>query len=547
MAEIVCAASRDLPLDKESAWDGAAAKAAVFAWAGWPDNPDPAKAAKGFLAYDRSQGKLKGSFHLPFATVKSGTLTAVAAGIRAAASRLPQTDGLPASVAKEARAVIDAYEKKMGKGENSLSGEKFASTLRVRPGADTEALMTLVRANAADPTIFDESPPYFWSVEGSNTREDAYSTLMHSSTLKNFADEATAGVSFQNSHRTDELGFGRTLQGRFIGAGGNGVARMEADVFTTPGLNLNGVNTDDLIRGIRSGLVKDVSVGFYLGPDGFYRCNICNERLMTNGCRHYPGVLYAPEEKEGAALVKATASIHNAHLAEISAVYDGATPSAGVLKARWAMEAGTLEPEIARQLETCYRIKLPASHRAWAAGFIPEEKPMADEPTKPTPGETPTDTGILQAFHRSIAAALAEVPLPPESRADEPATLIRRLGAELIELRPLRDKVGTLETKVAELTPQAEDGVAFRTELRQAVEAEYVRARGSQANVAVKAESWDRASIAYLKAEYLEYAGQAFQLFGGGRASVDQGDPKPGTNGTQGFVTPAPPPAVYRA
>jgi hypothetical protein len=135
----------------------------------------------------------------------------------------------------------------------------------------------------------------------------------------------------------------------------------------------------------------------------------------------------------------ATATIHNACLAETSAVYDGATPGSMILRARQMSEAGLIVPEMARQLEVQYRIKLPASQRSWPGMIPPKEETMAEKPEGQAapPSETPTDPGILQAFHRSIAAALAEVPLPPESRADEPATLIRRLGAELIELRPL--------------------------------------------------------------------------------------------------------------
>ena len=110
-----CGASRTLPLDEDSDWDGAAAQKSIFEACGFDgDKPDLGKAKKAFLAYDASNPKLKGSYKLPFAKIADGRMVAVAAGIRAAASRLPNTD-IPDDVKNSARAVIDEYEGKMTK------------------------------------------------------------------------------------------------------------------------------------------------------------------------------------------------------------------------------------------------------------------------------------------------------------------------------------------------------------------------------------------------------------------------------------------------
>ena len=112
-------ASRNLPIDKDSAWDGPAAEKSIFDHCDFDgDKPNTALARKAFLFYDASKPKLKGSYKEPFAKMSGGRLTAVAAGIRAAASRLPGTD-VPDDLKKSARAVIDHYEAKMkddGKG-----------------------------------------------------------------------------------------------------------------------------------------------------------------------------------------------------------------------------------------------------------------------------------------------------------------------------------------------------------------------------------------------------------------------------------------------
>ena len=118
-----CGAARDLPLNTTAAWDGAAAQASMFA-AGM------ATARRGHLAYDSSAPDLKGSYKLPFARVSSGNLEALASGIRAAASRLPQTD-IPASVVASARAVLDHYESRMKPGDSGKTANSpGASGLR---------------------------------------------------------------------------------------------------------------------------------------------------------------------------------------------------------------------------------------------------------------------------------------------------------------------------------------------------------------------------------------------------------------------------------
>jgi HK97 family phage prohead protease len=117
-----CCGSKSLPIAETSqAWDGAAAKAQIFAWAGFDGaNPSPEKASRAFLIHDTANSDLKGAYKLPFADVVDGELKAIPSGIRAAASRLPNTD-VPADVLKSARGIIDAYERKMNPEKSAES------------------------------------------------------------------------------------------------------------------------------------------------------------------------------------------------------------------------------------------------------------------------------------------------------------------------------------------------------------------------------------------------------------------------------------------
>ena len=139
-------ASRNLPIDEDSAWDGPAAEKSVFDLCGFDgDKPDTAKARKAFLVYDASNPKLKGSYKLPFAKVVDGRMTAVASGIRAAASRLSQTD-IPDDVQTNARAVIDHYEAKMKDGKQLSADDIVAALAKMTPAQIKEIGLKAGRA-----------------------------------------------------------------------------------------------------------------------------------------------------------------------------------------------------------------------------------------------------------------------------------------------------------------------------------------------------------------------------------------------------------------
>ena len=111
-ADWKCGVSRDLPIEDSDAWDGSAAEASIFEWAGG-DDFDPSKARKGFLAYNATKPKERGSYKLPIAHVVDGRLKVPKGAIRAAASRLPQAD-IPDTVKETAKGVIAHYEEKAG-------------------------------------------------------------------------------------------------------------------------------------------------------------------------------------------------------------------------------------------------------------------------------------------------------------------------------------------------------------------------------------------------------------------------------------------------
>lgn len=538
MADFRCGASRSLPLNTTRSWDGGAASGRMLDAAGiGGDSPDFAAARKGFLIYDGEKPELRGSYHLPFADMVDGTKTALISGCRAAASRLPQMDGLSDALQQRARGVLDHYfamnEEKGRMDAPDVSLWSVPAAIRRISAGDSRAagsasvgdLLALAQKRALDPTVFDDHPPVFIEALISNNRLDSYFTRMHRSTLENFAADAEMGVGVQNSHNTRALSLGRSLTGRFIGGQGSGVQRVVSDFYMVPGLKLNEVSTDDAIAGIRAGILADVSVGFYGGTE---ECSVCGLSLWDWDCMHIPGMAYAT--KEGAEPQMAIGWIKDAHLSEYSIVYDGACPGAEILgmKAAREADAGRMPADTARQLMSRFRISLPshAARHYWPGADLPppehrqkedamdpekdqQETPNVVESEAPevspesTAAGTPTLTVSELATWSAVRALLVSAGL---SNADEtPQATIERLGVELPDLRRLAD-----------------DGRRYRGDLIEDAIKEGIRAHGNDFAVEVYRGMLGRASLDEIKRFRDDWTAVALTLLPGGRISQDQ-------------------------
>jgi len=413
-------------------------------------------------------------------------------------------------------------------------------TDRATPAQLQKKLSDVVR----DPAILDQYPPVFWTAEISSNTTDAYATRMAPSTLKNFAADATAGVAFQNAHRTDDQDhtLGRSLMARYIGPNAegrpDGVAAVEADFYTLRGLK---PSADMFLNDMMAGIANDVSVGFH---GGWYRCALCNRDMFDysdwqNACPHVPGMRYPVFDKAGKATderVLATADIEDARLAEVSTVYSGATPGASILivKARQLSDAGKLDPERARILEARYRINLPGAHRAFA-GFTPskeapvgetvtqERTPATEERATPPTEERAIETRIAAATtarEGDIRAALATVGLSCEG--DDLLAAIRSQGASLTELRA-----------------RADDGTAYRADLITQVLDEGVRAFGPDYERDQEKAELEGLPLASIKRRQANYAKVAAKTFPGGRQTTEEGgDGAHGARSVEADATP---------
>jgi HK97 family phage prohead protease len=96
------------------------------------DEPDIELARQAFLVYDDERPELRGSYKLGIADVVAGELTVLSSGLRAAASRLPQTADLSEDVVNEAREIIDGYVAQMLDDEEDDSSDRSKTLPQMR-------------------------------------------------------------------------------------------------------------------------------------------------------------------------------------------------------------------------------------------------------------------------------------------------------------------------------------------------------------------------------------------------------------------------------
>ena len=155
---------------------------------------------------------------------------------------------------------------------------------------------------------------------------DTWNSRMNDQSLDNFVSDINGGgIALVNSHKGDDL---NKVLGKWTNAERKGdqviatASMLRATDNTPPELNV-----DEHIRRIERGYYNDVSIGFKSEQN---ICDICDKDIFdwnqSDRCSHYPGQTYNG--------VKCTYEVRNAHLAEVSLVYDGSNPAAQIINVR---------------------------------------------------------------------------------------------------------------------------------------------------------------------------------------------------------------------
>lgn len=388
------------------------------------------------------------------------------------------------------------------KGAENMNYSRVLHVERaVDDNAARDTLIALMKDRAPDPSIFENSPFYFFNGQISSSVWDSYDTRMGQTTLQNYAREAAIGVAFLRGHRsysTDPIG--QSLTGAFVGGQGNGVARVTSDWYV-----VSDPDSEIFVNRMRSGAIRDLSVGFYGGE---WICSICNkdmEQWMSrDGCRHYLGMLYTPRDESGMPTgepEKARATIENAHLSEYSGVFRGATPGCMIAKARAMALDGSLRGQERELVEVRYKLTLPAYAKPFPGAALPNDSTTDARSVGNLNSED--NMNELETLRQQVADVRAALTLAGIA-TDKPLDAAVRGLAESLkaatadggtlggirkhltragvnqEITAIEDGARLLADECLRLKPLADDGTAYRVALVDDAEKEGIRAFGTE-------------------------------------------------------------------
>ncbi|USK77825.1 hypothetical protein [Peribacillus frigoritolerans] len=204
--------------------------------------------------------------------------------------------------------------------------ERIHLPIRVATETISEDTLGLINRHALEPVKMEDI--FTFSGNCSNDRLDSYLTKMDPvTTLRNYAEDLKGGVSLLSGHDVSKSPYGRSYDGELLtGDVDNENNSVRGHWYILKDTTVNGENTNDTIRQIKAGILRDMSVGFG-GNTLWYRCSSCGRDVMDWDCNHFPGL----EDENGR---MSFAWVMEARLAEVSTVYKGATPGAFIDKAR---------------------------------------------------------------------------------------------------------------------------------------------------------------------------------------------------------------------
>jgi hypothetical protein len=235
---------------------------------------------------------------------------------------------------------------------------------------DADEALERINSTLSGGKQFKKDDVFLHYMEAANSSfVNKYQFFLDATTLRNLADRGNSGMAFMNSHRTGgistpaELPYGKTFTGRYeeLEAGGVIHRRALLGVYMLKDAYPNGKmypSTNDLHDAIQAGTLTDVSIGL---NGGERICDVCARDLGDKDCNHIPGTSkgLSPEQMEaqkarGVPGGKASYTVVNGNVYEVSAVFKGAVPGAGFRKAISLGKAGHTDRALSQEVLSAY-------------------------------------------------------------------------------------------------------------------------------------------------------------------------------------------------
>ena len=326
----------------------------------------------------------------------------------------------------------------------------------------------------------DDDDKYWIRVLASNDKLDRHNSIMDpETTLRNYEKDAKTkpGVALKDHHAYRSFGYGRSANAMLTDKN-----ELFIDFYILKNMEYEGSrefkSSEQLIRAIEHELINQVSIGFY---DAREICNISGKPI-----RRYSYWDWEPDSNEEKSpykmgkyydvdgkRVKATYTVYDARLKEVSLVEFGSNRNTGIEKKR-------------------------------------EMRSFMEE--------------LLMTDQEWIAQLRDKLEIPNIKTTDEPDAVVETLQAEVTTLR---EKVEEQKDEIADLTLDAEDGKAYRQARVDEGIKQGIRAHGDDFD-----EEYHREYYADLPLDKLEKAIDSNKKIGDaklpeGRSTADTHEPPP--------------------
>lgn len=162
-------------------------------------------------------------------------------------------------------------------------------------------------------------------------QKTSYNSVIHTNLLKKFVKDARRGIPLLMNHNSHQLPIGRSFDSRLVDEYDEDLETSVKSVYGTFYIDLgrnteSNMTTDDIVKGIDSGTIFDVSIGFNAKK---WECSICGHDIRDYlRCSHIPGRVYEVEGEDNIIRNEECYVIvgkdGNGELLELSLVYAGA-------------------------------------------------------------------------------------------------------------------------------------------------------------------------------------------------------------------------------
>ena len=361
-------------------------------------------------------------------------------------------------------------------------------------GVPTAGQLEKINALAKRTLSKDEVFAFSTKMVGDALLTERYMKL-HKSLLELYKTDAKAGVAFMLDHAwaglQKALVYGRTFDASIKRSDGTVEGEtwaLHGDTYIVRGKEKDGISTDAIIADIEDGTLFDVSIGF-----GFETaiCAICGNNYYDGSkCEHWRG-----REYEGQLCY--IIAKPPGYLMELSGVFDGAYPTAGILS-QMSLPEGQSEliqlpdEELKKlpsgimtyasygsnsgRLLTYHKKDDLAKGNTFSVPDLSKPKGSDQEMSEPvTYTQEQVDALVNEAVDKAVAEALANAPA-----VDPPATPEAFMTQE-----QATEKLGK-ELPADKVLSYAKEGMDYMTQLVEDAVAMGVRAQGND----FPAETW---------------------------------------------------------